>query len=261
MSEPYEAERMLAEYLLFHYGSADEVLPWGEGPQAALDFPLRCVEQGPDWTVGKGRQLQVLDLGCAVGRIGFEVARRGHHYLGVDASHRFIEAANTLRKQGEYRIEIQVEGRRQVEFVARAPVVDSSLLRFETGDAHNLPAAIGTFDVVFACNLLCRLRQPLKLLRRLASLVKPGGQLLLTTPYSWLESYTEVEDWLGGESGNSFDAIVAELSGDFTLQSERDMPFLIREHARKYQWNVAHATLWRRTSALGSIKVCPNTAG
>jgi hypothetical protein len=32
------------------------------------------------------------------------------------------------------------------------------------------------------------------------------------------------------------------------LESIRDLPFLLREHARKYQWSVAQASLWRRIS-------------
>jgi hypothetical protein len=32
----------------------------------------------------------------------------------------------------------------------------------------------------------------------------------------------------------------------FDLAHSEDMPFLIREHARKYQWGCSHATVWRR---------------
>lgn len=32
----------------------------------------------------------------------------------------------------------------------------------------------------------------------------------------------------------------------FTLVEESDMAFLIREHARKFQWGCSHATVWRR---------------
>jgi hypothetical protein len=30
------------------------------------------------------------------------------------------------------------------------------------------------------------------------------------------------------------------------LKLVKDLPFLIREHARKFQWSVALATVWRR---------------
>ena len=45
---PYESDKLLHEYLLFHYGRAEEVLPWPGGPYAALDYPVRCVTDAPE---------------------------------------------------------------------------------------------------------------------------------------------------------------------------------------------------------------------
>ena len=44
----YESDKLLAEYLLFHYGAAEEILPYGFGPREALDFAVRCVSVGVD---------------------------------------------------------------------------------------------------------------------------------------------------------------------------------------------------------------------
>ena len=41
-------------------------------------------------------------------------------------------------------------------------------------------------------------------------------------------------------------ALTEELSESFKLIHEEDMPFLIREHVRKYQWGCSHATVWKR---------------
>jgi hypothetical protein len=38
----------------------------------------------------------------------------------------------------------------------------------------------------------------------------------------------------------------SHLSPHFVLELRLDMPFLIREHARKFQWSVALGTRWRR---------------
>jgi 2-polyprenyl-3-methyl-5-hydroxy-6-metoxy-1,4-benzoquinol methylase len=47
-------------------------------------------------------------------------------------------------------------------------------------------------------NLLCRLPDPAEFLRACARLVKPGGVLVLVSPYSWLEAgpYTQVDPQL-----------------------------------------------------------------
>jgi len=61
---------------------------------------------------------------------------------------------------------------------------------FEQGDACNLRSDIGEFGCVLGANLLCRLPTPLDFLDRLPDIVVPGGIVVLTSPYSWLEEYT-----------------------------------------------------------------------
>ena len=102
---------------------------------------------------------------------------------------------------------------------------------------------LGSFDRVLAANLLCRLRDPGRLLMRLPGLVKPGGELVLTTPCTWLEEFTPPGNW---PPDGTFDWLKSELEGEFDLVAEQDEPFLIRETARKFQWTVAMLTRWRR---------------
>lgn len=40
----YESEKLLSEYLVFHYGTPEELIPYPFGPKDALDFPKRCAE-------------------------------------------------------------------------------------------------------------------------------------------------------------------------------------------------------------------------
>jgi hypothetical protein len=85
----------------------------------------------------------------------------------------------------------------------------------------------------------------------LKTLVKPGGQVIFTTPSTWLEEYTPKDRWLGGYPGEdgivqTLDGITAILKGSFEMIHRHDMPFLIREHERKYQWSVAEASVWKK---------------
>lgn len=66
------------------------------------------------------------------------------------------------------------------------------------GDACNLPY-LGKFGCVFAGNLICRLPEPGNFYSRLPDLIEPGGLLFITSPYCWLESYTEKVgcEWVG----------------------------------------------------------------
>lgn len=248
MSAFYESDRAVAEYLLFHYGMTEEVLPAIGGPLDALGFPGRCVEFFGGLPAG-GR---ALDVGCAVGGASFALARTMGEVVGVDFSRRFIEAAEALRRDGGREIEVAEEGEltRKVA-IAPPPGVDPARLRFQTGDAHALPDALGTFDAVLAANLIDRLADPRRFLARLPGLVRPGGSLVLTSPYTWLEEYTPRENWLGGFLRDGVPVrtrktLVEILSPHFTPERTGNLPFLIREHGRKYQWSVAEATLWRR---------------
>ena len=67
---------------------------------------------------------------------------------------------------------------------------DRQRAAFITGDACSLPLDIGLFGCVLAANLIDRLHSPTDFLGRLASLVAPGGVLVITSPYTFLREYT-----------------------------------------------------------------------
>ncbi len=248
----YETEKLLSEYLLFHYGSAAEVLPYPFGPRDALDFAVRVVAETLD-PASLPAGARGLDLGCAVGRSSFELARHCASVVGIDFSASFVRAAEALRAGGELAYSRVDEGELRTPLVARPPSgIDSSRLHFEVGDACALRADLGAFDVVLLANLIDRLPDPACCLARLPERVLPGGQLIVASPYTWMAEYTPRERWLGGRLESTgaplrtFDALQVALGPFFELEKTRDLPFLIREHARKFQWSVSQASVWRR---------------
>ena len=86
----------------------------------------------------------------------------------------------------------------------------------------------------------------MRLLERLPELIKPSGQLFMTTPFTWLEEYTPPSNWLGDGAVDSFDGLRKVLESNFVLDRQWDMPFLIREHTRKFQYSIAQASCWHR---------------
>jgi Methyltransferase domain len=119
-------------------------------------------------------------------------------------------------------------------------------VRFERGDACSLRADLGTFDLVLMANLIDRLPDPAQCLARMSGLISIGGWLVITSPYTWLEEYTPREKWLDGSGRGALTALKEELEPVFDLHHVFDLPFLIREHRRKYQWSVAEASVWQR---------------
>ncbi len=247
----YESDRAVSEYLLFHYGTAEEILPYPNGPRDALFYPERCVLNCLD-TGSLPAEARALDVGCAVGRSTFELAKHCTEVIGIDFSQRFIDVATRLRDQGGINYVYVEEGEITRNSVAVVPTtIDRRRVSFEQGDAQNLRDHLSDFDVVFAANLIDRLPDPVRFLKRLSGLVKPGGQLILTSPYTWLTEYTPRDNWLGGKvdagrSRKTLDGLKSELGKDFDLQRTLDLPFLIREHVRKFQWSVAQGSVWRR---------------
>jgi putative 4-mercaptohistidine N1-methyltranferase len=247
----YETDKLLAEYLLFHYGAPEEILPYASGPKDALGYPARCVSECLD-VGGLPAKARALDLGCAVGRSSFEFARHCTSVVGIDFSRRFIDAASALQKTGALTYRRVDEGNLTTALTARVPAeIDRGRTSFETGDAMHLRDDLGVFDVVLLANLVDRLSEPRLCLNRLPELIRPGGQLIVTSPYTWLEEFTPQAHWLGGFERNgrnvtTLDGLHTVLDPAFELITVKDLPFLIREHARKFQWSVAQASLWRR---------------
>ncbi len=239
----YEDASVLAEYLLFHYGTEEEILPagkqWPDGMRQALDFAVRTPKHFSTKNVALG-----LDLGCAVGRSTFEMTKTCAEVLGIDFSHSFIDAAKSLAASGEIRFLRKDEGNLKTQMKAELPSdIDAGKARFLQGDAMNLPADLGQFDRVHAANLLCRLRHPKKLLERFADLLVPGGELVLATPCTWLEGFTPVGNW---PEGGTLEWLDRHLKTDFERLEFTDEAFLIRETSRKFQWTSSMLTTWRR---------------
>lgn len=247
----YESGALLAQYLLFHYGDAGEISPHAPAPPGSLEFPARCAALCIESTPESHRR-RALDLGCAVGRATFELTRACDEVLGIDFSKLFVDASQALKRDGRLPYRLPVEGDISLPSLARVPQgLRRDAARFERGDACDLRADIGSFGLVLMANLLDRLADPGACLARLPSLVEPGGTLVITTPCTWMSQFTPREKWLGGRLADggplrTGDALRDALAPHFEPVASQDMPFLIREHARKFQWSIALTTIWRR---------------
>ncbi|KAL4238476.1 hypothetical protein ACF0H5_003184 [Mactra antiquata] len=250
----YESQKLLNEYLVFHYGSPNDILKYDFGPKDALDFPKRCADLClKHFKGGDSVPTRAFDIGCAVGRSSFELTQKFTEVIGLDYSQGFVDACNVLKNDGTMSYFVQDEGDLVTDLKAVIPQsLDRSRTKFIQGDACDLPKDLGQFGCILAANLICRLHSPFNFLNRLSGLVAPGGILVITSPYTWLEQFTDKSTWLGGYKDASgkpitgFDTLKKTLGPDFDLLEDVNMPFFIRETAHKNQWSVAHATVWRR---------------
>jgi 5-histidylcysteine sulfoxide synthase/putative 4-mercaptohistidine N1-methyltranferase len=244
VSSNYENDKMLSEYAEFHYG--DRYFDVANFPQALVKL---AVEAMGDKTMGKA-----LDLGCAVGRASFELAKHFDHVTGIDFSARLINLGVQLKEQGVIRYSIADEGdlvlyrEQQLIQLGFADVADK--VEFLQGDACNLKPLFSGYDLVLAANLVDRLYNPALFLTTIHERINAGGILLLASPYTWLEEHTNKEDWVGGfkkdgENYTTMDGLKALLTEHFELKTgPLSVPFVIRETSRKFQHTLSEVTIW-----------------
>ena len=245
--DQYESDALAAQYCDAHYGPAHFGVP---------NFALTCA--GVALEAMQGRTLgHALDLGCAVGRSSFELARGGFERVtGLDFSSRFFRLAARMQAEGYLRYALPEEG----EIVSYHETCLEELgleqvrsqVQFFQADACNLAEKFSGYDLVLAANLIDRLYAPRRFLADIYGRLNRGGILVLTSPYSWSEEFTKKEEWLGGyrEAGEpvwTLEGLKEFLSPHFSLVGEpRDVPFVIRETRRRFQHTLTEVTVWRR---------------
>ena len=242
----YETDRLISEYIEFHYGDAYF---------GVANFP-RTLAQLAIETMGGRPAHKALDLGCATGRATFELARHFDQVTGIDFSARFIGVGTQLAEQGRLRYTLTEEG----ELVSYKECSLSTLglaemapkVEFFQGDACNLKPVFAGYDLILAANLIDRLYSPSLFLETVHERLNPGGLLMLTSPYTWLPEHTKREEWIGGfkkdgENFTTFDGLKALLGKHFRLlHGPESVPFVIRETKRKFQHTLSEVTIWER---------------
>ena len=243
----YESDTQVSQYSEFHYG--DEYYGVPNFAKASAQFCIDAMQ---------GRQhAKALDLGCAVGRSTFELAKYFDHVDGIDFSARFIKTAFEMQERGEIRYNLIEEGE-LTSFKARklsALGLDDSVdnVAFAQGDACNLKPQFTGYDLIFLGNLIDRVYSPRKVLTDMATRLNKGGLLVVASPFTWLEEYTERSEWLGGykdengETLSSTQALEDALGQSFKRIAEpKDIPFVIRETKRKYQHTLSEFNVFEK---------------
>ena len=69
---------------------------------------------------------------------------------------------------------------------------------FYQADACNLKPLYTDYDLVLACNLIDRLYDPARFLESIHKRIRIGGLLILVSPYTWKEEFTQRDKWIGG---------------------------------------------------------------
>jgi 5-histidylcysteine sulfoxide synthase/putative 4-mercaptohistidine N1-methyltranferase len=242
----YETDEQICQYCEFHYGETHFGVP--NYPKTCADLCLEIMADRP--------RRKALDLGCAVGRSTFELARGFDGVTGLDFSANFIRQGVEMKEKGYIQYTRKDEGelatyveRRLDEFGLEDA---AERVEFFQADACNLIERYAGYDLVLAANLIDRLYSPGRFLASIGGRIVPGGLLVLLSPYTWLTGFTERREWIGayrrdGEPFTTLEALRERLQDEFEpWGAPRDVPFVLRETARKFQHSIAQMTIWER---------------
>jgi 5-histidylcysteine sulfoxide synthase/putative 4-mercaptohistidine N1-methyltranferase len=241
----YMTDALISQYC--HFG-------WGKKSLGVENYPKTCAELALKYMKNKPKR-KALDVGCAIGRSSFELARGFDKVIGVDFSARFIQYAQLLKEQKTLHYTIPTEGElhsfEEVNLKTYGLEEEAEKISFWQADACNLKPVYSGYDLIFASNLIDRLYEPKKFLESLPERLNEGGMLILTSPYTWSEEYTSKEHWIGGykkdgESMTTLEGLTEILGKDFELIETKDIPFVIQETARKHQYTIAQMSVWQK---------------
>ena len=232
----------LSSYAWDHYADLDPQEPAGGQPRPG--GVVRTLDRLLEMSGGLSDGPAAV-IGCSVGRTPMALAdRHPGLVLGIDVNFSMLRIAARVLLDGEVRYP-----RRRVGLVydrrsfpvrfAHADRVDLWVC-----DALALPLQDGTLSAAVALNVLDCVTAPYQMLAELGRTVRPGGDVLLSTPFDWSPRATPVEAWIGGHSqrgpgGGLCEPFLRALMGgghpqavNMHLHAEAEHPWHVRLHDR-----------------------------
>ena len=240
----YETDDLVAQYCEFQYGDTHF---------GVENFAIATAKLAAKYTI---HTKKALDLGCATGRASYELAKTFDRVEGIDFSVRFVQVGAKLKDEGYVAFNVKEEGElsvsKKVSLAALGYEDLKEKVSFWQGDACNLKPNFTSYDLVMATNLIDRLYNPRLFLDTIDTRLNEDGILMITSPYTWQESSTEKEFWLGGYKDAdgkkmcTIERLKEILLPKFDLLHIQDLEFVIQETKRKYQHTISQVSIWRK---------------
>jgi ubiquinone/menaquinone biosynthesis C-methylase UbiE len=172
-----------------------------------LDSDLRSAWKDLLRTWLPARPGLVADLACGTGTMAALMAELGHEVRGIDLSGEMVARARA----------------KTAPFGAAVEIVQA--------DASEPPLEPGTFDAVFARHILWTLPDPAAALARWATLLRPGGRMVLVEGRWGIEGPGEGPPlrWRSGVPSEELAEVVTELVGPVHIVPLSDSVYWGRE--------------------------------
>jgi len=189
----YGSFSMRSSYLWSHYSE------FFNGPDATDAYKKWAAAFVP-------RKGWALDIGCAVGRLTFEMTRTHDRAVGVDTSLSFIRAARNLATLKHLEFDLIIEGEITEK---RSSSLDHGFefenAEFIVADAMALPFRRDRFATASSVNILEKVPDPSRHFAEANRVMdRTDARFLFSDPFSWDETVSSPGLWLGGRTEGPF---------------------------------------------------------
>ncbi|MDL2269263.1 methyltransferase domain-containing protein [Desulfosarcina sp. OttesenSCG-928-A07] len=243
-SQGYNAPAMLSAYLWSHF--CDLI-----GDSQATDAYAIWAD-----TFRKARSQTnglALDVGCAVGRLSFELSATHSRVIGLDTSMAFIRKARDILVRKRLDFDLIVEGHlTEPRGCTLNPDWNLSGVEFIVADAMALPFRKNRISTVAAINILEKVPDPIRHLSEVNRvMVEKEALFLFSDPFSWDEAFSRPDRWLGGNLDSRYcprgiDTLRRLFSGEDHIFD----PALALEDDGKVSWKIRKTeNLWEHITS------------
>ncbi|MBN1904667.1 MAG: methyltransferase domain-containing protein [Deltaproteobacteria bacterium] len=194
-----------------------------------------------------------LDIGCAVGRLTLEMTKSHDRAVGIDTSLSFIRAARKVMHQRMLEFDLILEG----EITERRSGHLDTAFRFENADfivadAMALPFRTDRFATASSVNILEKVPDPsLHLSEANRVMDKQKACFLFSDPFSWDETVSHPDLWLGGRNKGPFKGFGMDNISRMLQEGDGifSPPFSIQETGA-IQWKIRKTgNLWEHITS------------
>jgi SAM-dependent methyltransferase len=198
-----------------------------------------------------------VELGCSVGRCVAELARGAVHTVGLDLQFGAVRRARRLLAGDDVVYARRTIGRHYARATARGLATANVTLL--CGDALDPPLIPAVYQRVVALNLLDSVRSPRQLLSVVDALCAPGGEVILTSPYSWQSSYVDEDERFGGDDPAAALVDLLQrghgLESGYVIEEATELPWTLRRDARSAATYCIHYIRARKGNVHGPNSV------
>lgn len=249
----YETDPDVVPFCELHYGRPKGVIPVGE------DYPRQLAEEVLKHVQAAGGATgRALELGCAVGRTTFELAKVFDHVTGLDFTARKIRIGVEMVDKGYTQWQIASEG--DIVDFEQAALKDLGFgdavrgkVEFLQADPANVKSLFKGYDLIVINGVLEESYNPAAFLETVHERLNDGGLLAIACSNHWTEARTKRENWLGGfkdktgENCSTLQGLKRILGGRFDLlEASMALPRSLRSDARVYDFRLMQGSIWRK---------------